>query len=281
VTTGCPPGRPGQAGGGPEAGWRGPLRHRRRRRRRPRPGGPGDGSARLPSTSARLPSTSGISRSPGGWPRKSGWRSSSTSSIGSRSTRGSASRRGSPSASGPLAGTSPSSASLIVPEGLTRISRMRRSRVTRRGEPGERWNPRDFRAFATASMLTLRLGDDSTRPRTTETSSSWGAVVCEASAGGRGAWAGRGGWALTGRGGWLRGRLLPLPVRPAGGVADAECRTPSRGSAGRRSWPEAGGGLPGPRPRRRRRRRDPSALAIAGRLSGSATGPSPSSFRRR
>jgi hypothetical protein len=66
----------------------------------------------------------------------------------------------------------PSSASVIVPDGLTRSSRIRRSRVTSRGDPGGRWNPRAFSALATASMLTLRFGDASTRPRTTETSSS-------------------------------------------------------------------------------------------------------------
>ena len=41
-----------------------------------------------------------------------------------------------------------------------------------RGDPGGRWNPRDLSALAAASMPTLRLGDASTRPRTTDTSSS-------------------------------------------------------------------------------------------------------------
>ena len=92
---------------------------------------------------------------------------------------------------------------------------MRRSRVTSRGEPGGRWNPRDLSALATASMLTARRGDASTIPRTTETSSSWGAVVWE----GSGCGAGRGAGHRPPR---------PPPARPPRGPPCGGCRRLAR-----------------------------------------------------
>jgi hypothetical protein len=68
------------------------------------------------------------------------------------------------------------SARVIIPEPLSKSSRMRRRRVMSRGDPGVRRKPRSFSAFASASMLTLPVDEDAMRSRATVTTSSCGAV---------------------------------------------------------------------------------------------------------
>jgi hypothetical protein len=63
-----------------------------------------------------------------------------------------------------------------MPVGLTDSSLIRRSRVTSRGDPGGRLNPRALSVRATLSMRTAPFGERSASSRTTSTSSSCGAV---------------------------------------------------------------------------------------------------------
>ena len=53
----------------------------------------------------------------------------------------------------------PASSRAIIPDRLTVISLIRLRRVMSRGEPGVRLNPRDFRALASVSMVTVRVGE--------------------------------------------------------------------------------------------------------------------------